>query len=117
MESIGTPKTHFQALIHAAVCFVHWENGNRKGVLSLQRTFKQKAESIPAERYMGLNLKRLVADMDALAAPYREAPDKALTPFAEVATPKLEVEGFEPLAVGERELLVLGRHVEEDEDS
>jgi hypothetical protein len=115
MESIGTEKTFYQMIIHAAVTFVHWENGNRKGVLSLHHTFQLKAKSIPAEKYLGLNISQLRADMESLVSPFRENPDLALPPFAELTPPQIQFEGFEPLECTEHELLVLGRHIEEDE--
>lgn len=110
LESVGYEKTHYQTLIHGAVCFVHWENGNRKGVLSLYRTFRQKAESLPGAWFMGVHLAQLVADMSALVEPYRNDPDLPLTPFATLRTPRMEVQGFEPTPVDEAELLILGRH-------
>ena len=116
METIGTEKTFYQMIIHAAVAFVHWENGNRKGVLSLHHTFQLKAKSIPANRYQGLNIEKLRADMEALIGPYREDPNLELQPFAEMVAPVIDVEGFTPLECSEHELLVLGRHIEEDEE-
>jgi hypothetical protein len=115
MESVGTEKTFYQMIIHAAVAFVHWESGNRKGVLSLQHTFKMKADAIPAPVYMGLDIARLRADMCALIEPYRTDMSLPLPPLSEVITPTIHVSGFEPLECDEHELLVLGRHVEEDE--
>ncbi|MCW8129650.1 MAG: DUF309 domain-containing protein [Planctomycetota bacterium] len=115
LESVGFEKTFYQMIIHAAVCFVHWENGNRKGVLSLQHTFELKAKQIPAPAYMGLEIPVLVKDMDALVSPLRLDPNLDLRPFEEILTPTLPTSGFDPLPVDEHELLVLGRHVEEDE--
>src|SRR5579862_2098875 len=109
METIGTPKTFYQMIIHCAVTFVHWENGNRKGVLSLFHTFRQKSQSIPAETYMGLNIAKLRADMEKLIEPLRLDPNLALPPLNEIEPPKIEVTGFEPLECDEHELLVLGR--------
>jgi hypothetical protein len=114
METVGTEKTFYQMIIHAAVAFVHWENGNRKGVLSLHHTFGLKANSIPATEYMGLNIAKLRADMDALIQSLRLDPALPLPPLADVTTPTIAVTGFEPLECSEHELLVLGRHVEED---
>jgi hypothetical protein len=116
MESIGTEKTFYQMIIHAAVAFVHWENGNRKGVLSLQHTFKLKAAAIPADMYQGLDIARLKADMAALIEPLRADEKLVLKPLAEVVTPTIHVSGFEPLECSEHELLVLGRHIEEDDE-
>ena len=116
MESIGTPKTFYQMIIHAAVAFVHWENGNRKGVLSLQHTFKLKADSIPAEAYMGLNIKLLRQEMGALVEPLRDDMSLPLPAFEGVITPLIEVAGFEPEECDEHELLVLGRHIEKDDE-
>ncbi len=113
MESVGTEKTFYQMIIHAAVAFVHWENGNRRSVLSLHHTFGLKAKSIPADAYMGLNIAKLRADMDALISPLRADMNLPLVPLPEVQTPTIEVSGFEPLECDEQELLVLGRHVEE----
>ena len=114
MESIGAEKTFYQTIIHAAVSFVHWENGNRKGVLSLHHTFKQKAAAIPAPTYMGLNIEKLRIEMDALIGPYIHDPALALPPLESVQTPAIEVAGFEPLECSEHELLVLGRQIEEE---
>ena len=116
METIGTEKTFYQMIIHAAVCFVHWENGNRKGVLSLEHTFKLKAAAIPADVYQGLNIAKLKAGMAALVDPLRADMNLPLKPFAEIVTPVIEVSGFEPLECDEHELLVLGRHIEPDEE-
>ncbi len=115
MESIGTEKTFYQMIIHAAVAFVHWENGNRKGVLSLQHTFKLKAASIPAEMFMGLDIARLKADMAALIEPFRADMNLALPAFESITTPTIQVSGFEPLECDEHEMLVLGRHIDADE--
>ena len=115
METIGTPKTFFQMIIHAAVAFVHWENGNRKGVLSLQHTFKMKAAAIPAETYMSLDIARLKADMAALIEPLRADMTLPLVPIEEVTTPTIHVIEFEPLECTEHEMLVLGRHIKEDD--
>jgi len=114
METIGTEKTFYQMIIHAAVAFVHWENGNRKGVLSLHHTFKMKTGAIPAENYMGLDIAKLKGDMAALIEPLRADEMLALQPLAEIQTPKIQVTGFEPLECSEHELLVLGRHIEKE---
>jgi len=113
MESIGTEKTFYQMIIHAAVCFVHWENGNRKGVLSLQHTFKMKAAAVPAEIYMGLNISSLRNEMAMLVEPLRANLELPLPPLPEIVTPTIKVSGFEPLPCDEHELLVLGRHIKE----
>ena len=113
MDSAGIEKTFYQMIIHAAVAFVHWENGNRKGVLSLQHTFKLKAAAVPAQSYMGLDIEKLKADMAALVDPLRADINLPLPPLNEVKTPQISATGFEPLACDERELLVLGRHEEE----
>src|SRR5579862_7544179 len=115
MESIGTEKTFYQMIIHCAVTFVHWENANRKGVLSLYHTFRQKSQSIPAETYMGLNIAKLRSDMEKLIEPFRLDANLALPALSQIVTPTIEVQGFEPLECDEHELLVLGRHIEEDE--
>ncbi len=107
-ETVGTPKLFYQMLIHAAVCFVHWENGNRKGVLSLHHTFELKDAQVPADLYMGLHITRLKADMAALVNPLRTDPNLALAPYAEIVTPTLRISGFESLVVEEEELRVLG---------
>ena len=117
METIGTEKTFYQMIIHAAVAFVHWENGNRKGILSLHHTFQQKAASIPAPAYMGLNIASFRADMEALIGPYRTDPALMPPPLESVQTPAIEISGFEPMECSEHELLVLGRHIEEDDES
>jgi predicted metal-dependent hydrolase len=114
METIGTEKTFYQMIIHAAVAFVHWENGNRKGVLSLHHTFKMKAAAIPADAYMGLDIARLKQDMAALIEPLRADMNLPLPPFAEVVTPVIHISGFEPVECNEHEMLVLGRHIKED---
>ncbi|HYG77958.1 MAG TPA: DUF309 domain-containing protein [Planctomycetota bacterium] len=115
MDSAGIEKTFYQMIIHAAVAFVHWENGNRKGVLSLQHTFKLKAAAIPASIYMGLDIPRFKDDMCALIEPYRADMTLPLRPLAEIVTPTIHVTGFEPLPCDEHEMLILGRHIEEDE--
>ena len=115
MESIGTEKTFYQMIIHAAVAFVHWENGNRKGVLSLQHTFKLKAASIPADTYMGLDIAQLKADMAALIEPLRADMSLPLPPFESIVTPTIRVNGFEPMECDEHEMLVLGRHIDEED--
>src|SRR5436190_18173206 len=66
LESIGTEKTFYQMIIHAAVAFVHWENNNRKGVLSLHHTFKMKVAQVAVPLYMGLDIPSFRRDMDAL---------------------------------------------------
>ena len=114
-ESIGTPKTFYQMLIHAAVCFVHWENANRKGVLSLQHTFKGKAGQIPADRYLGLDIFSLKAGMARLVEPLRADPALPLPPLETVDLPTLAVSNFEPTEVGEHELRVLSRELKEEE--
>jgi hypothetical protein len=115
METIGTEKTFYQMIIHAAVAFVHWENGNRKGILSLHHTFQQKAASIPAPAYMGLNIAKLRADMEALIGPYLKDAALELPALESIQTPNIEITGFEPLECSEHELLVLGRQIEEDD--
>lgn len=117
LESIGTEKTFYQMIIHAAVCFVHWENGNRKGVLSLQHTFELKAKQVAASVFMGLDIARMRHGMATLVDPLRTDPGLPLAPFESLETPMLAVTGFEPLEVSEHELLVLGRHIEENEDT
>ena len=114
IETIGTEKTFYQMIIHAAVTFVHWENGNRKGVLSLHHTFELKADAIPAELYLGLNITRLKQDMAGLVEPLQKNMSLPLPPFAAVLTPTIRVCGFEPVECDEHELLVLGRHIEEE---
>jgi hypothetical protein len=115
MESIGTEKTFYQMIIHCAVTFVHWENANRKGVLSLYHTFRQKSQAVPADAYMGLNIALLRADMEKLIEPYRTDANLALPALNEIVPPQIQVQGFDPLECDEHELLVLGRHIEEDE--
>lgn len=117
LESIGAEKTFYQMIIHAAVCFVHWENGNRKGVLSLQHTFELKAKQVAADAFMGLDIAQLRRDMATLVNPLRADTNLPLVSFESLETPTLVVTGFEPLEVGEHELLVLGRHIEEDADT
>ena len=114
LESIGTEKTFYQMIIHAAVCFVHWENGNRKGVLSLHHTFELKSRGIPTDSYMGLDIAQLRVDMEALAGPLRKDPGLPLASFEKLAAPQIRVIGFEPLPVDEQELLALGRHLDEE---
>jgi len=116
METIGTEKTFYQMIIHAAVTFVHWENKNRKGVLSLEHTFHLKAKAIPAETYQGLDIARLRRDMLALVDPLRANMELPLPPFETLIAPTIHVTGFEPLECSEHELLVLGRHIEKEED-
>lgn len=116
METIGTEKTFYQMIIHAAVTFVHWENKNRKGVLSLEHTFQLKAKSIPAEVYQGWNIAKLRAEMSALVDQLRANMELALPPFETLVTPTIEITGFEPLACDEHEMLVLGRHIEKEEE-
>lgn len=113
MDSAGIEKTFYQMIIHAAVAFVHWENGNRKGVLSLQHTFKLKAAAIPASVYMGLDIEDLKQQMAALVEPLRADMALPLPPLNDVTTPTIHVADFEPMEVDEHELLVLGRHEEE----
>lgn len=113
MDSAGIEKTFYQMIIHAAVAFVHWENGNRKGVLSLQHTFKLKAAAIPTSVYMGLDIEDLKVQMAALIEPMRADMNLPLPPLNEVATPQIKFSGFELLECDEQEMLVLGRHVEE----
>lgn len=119
MESIGLEKTFYQMIIHAAVAFVHWENGNRKGVLSLHHTFQQKAQAVlttaNAPVYMGLNIAKFRTDMETLIGPYVADMNLALSPFETMIAPLIEVTGFEPMPCTEHELLVLGRIIEEDE--
>ena len=121
MESIGTEKTFYQMIIHAAVTFVHWENANRKGVLSLHHTFQLKAQAVIATAnapiYMGLHVAKFRADMETLVGPYVRDANLALAPFEVMIAPQIEVNGFEPLPCSEHELLVLGRIIEEDEES
>src|SRR5437868_14033073 len=97
IDSAGIEKIFYQMIIHAAVAFVHWENGNRKGVLSLQHTFKMKAAAIPADTYMGLDIAHLKIEMAALIEPLRADMNLPLPPFAELVTPIIRVTGFEPL--------------------
>jgi hypothetical protein len=70
----------------------------------------QKALSIPASSYMGLDLAGLLQEMSALIEPLRLNPGLALCPYRELTPPLLRVAGFEPLLCGEQELRVLGRH-------
>jgi len=119
MESIGLEKTFNQMIIHAAVAFVHWENSNRKGVLSLHHTFQQKAQAVltaaNAPLYMGFNVAKFQTDMEALLGPYVRDASLPLAPYETMIAPQIEVTGFEPLSCTEHELLVLGRIIEEDE--
>ncbi|HEY3323496.1 MAG TPA: DUF309 domain-containing protein [Planctomycetota bacterium] len=115
-DAAGKEKLFYQMLIHAAVTFVHWENGNRKGVLSLAHTFDQKAAAVGCDEFMGLNIVHLRADMHALIDPLRASPDLPLQAFAEVATPVLAVNGFVPLECSEHELAVLSREIKEEQD-
>src|SRR5437868_15029313 len=91
IDSAGIEKIFYQMIIHAAVTFVHWENGNRKGVLSLHHTFQQKAAAIPAPEYMGLNITRLRTDMEALIGPYRDDAALTLPSLESIQPPTLEI--------------------------
>lgn len=66
--SAGRQFDFIQGLIQAAVALVHYQRENPRGMQSLQRSFHKKLDGMP-ERFMGLDVRQFLAEMDAFLNP------------------------------------------------
>jgi predicted metal-dependent hydrolase len=57
-------KTFYQGIIQAAAALVHWKKGNPRGLRRNWEKGRPKLVALP-ESMQGLDLRRLIADMDA----------------------------------------------------
>jgi uncharacterized protein len=79
----GAARSYYQGLIQAAVCLYHFGRGNTRGAKKLYQSSRAYLETYRPS-YCGLDLERLLSDLDRccadLAACPNEAPRATLQP-------------------------------------
>lgn len=96
----GERKRFYQGLIQAAVTLEHLRRGNPRGVRSVHASMKTKFVGLP-DVYRGVNVRRLLEDVDRVVAPVLALPAETFDPARErgqtlpvdwAAAPKIELE-------------------------
>ncbi len=75
----GTKKKFYQGLIQCAVVVEHVRRGNPRGVRSVWETAQTKFVGL-ADVYMGVNIRRLLADVENVIRPVLELPAASFNP-------------------------------------
>src|SRR5947199_10289578 len=68
----GLKHEFYQGMIQAAVALEHYRRSNPRGVLSLHKSYPAKFRDVP-ERFMGLNVKWFLAEMERGLRPVMSA--------------------------------------------
>jgi hypothetical protein len=77
----GPRKSFYQGLIQCAVALEHVRRGNPRGVLTVLASAQARFHGLP-EVYMGVNIARLLAQMERMLAPVRALPTACFKPGA-----------------------------------
>jgi uncharacterized protein len=67
LRSADTPKVFIQGLIQVAAALVHWQRGNRRGLILNWRKARPKLTPLPSP-YAGIDTTALTAWMDGMVA-------------------------------------------------
>jgi hypothetical protein len=102
----GLKHEFYQGMIQCAVALEHYRRSNPRGVLSLWASYQKKFRHIP-ERFMGLDVRKFLAAMDAVLKPIITAnplPERGEIELDPSAPPKIELE-YDPFETGEAQRL------------
>lgn len=77
----GERKRFYQGLIQCAVTIEHMRRGNPRGVLSVFESARGKFTGLP-EVYMGVPVRKLLAELTAMVEPIRAMPAEVFEPRA-----------------------------------
>jgi hypothetical protein len=103
-RAYGPKKFFYQGMIQCSVALEHYRRSNPRGVLSLYTSYQTKFRHVP-ERFMGLDVKKFLAEMYAVLRPVVEAdplPEKGAIALDLSLTPKIELL-YDPFENGEAE--------------
>ena len=98
----GTKFEFYQGLIQCAVALEHYVRSNPRGVVSLYDSYRKHMRHVP-DLFMGLNVKKLLAEMHETLRPVLEAdplPQKGEIKLDFSRTPKIALD-YDPFATGE----------------
>jgi hypothetical protein len=98
----GLKHDFYQGMIQAAVALEHYRRSNPRGVASLHKSYPPKFRNVP-DRFMGLNVKRFLEQMDEALRPITGAnplPERGQIELDETKVPKIELE-YDPFETGE----------------
>jgi uncharacterized protein len=90
----GIKHDFYHGLIQAAVALEHYRRSNPRGVIALHRSYPGKFRAVP-DRFMGLDVRRFVAEMEAFLRPVVTAnppPKRGEIALDVAAAPKIVVE-------------------------
>jgi hypothetical protein len=98
----GLKHSFYQGMIQCAVALEHYRRSNPRGVLSLYKSYQTKFRDVP-ERFMGLNVRTFLAEMERVLRPVISA--EPTLERGEIAldlseTPKIALE-YDPFENGE----------------
>ena len=68
-------RTFYQGIIQTAAALVHWQRGNRRGLLRNWEKGRPKLVALPP-LMLGLDLRALIADMDRFVGSNGDSPPK-----------------------------------------
>jgi hypothetical protein len=98
----GVKHEFYQGMIQAAVALEHYRRSNPRGVANLHQSFHRRFSGVP-ERFMGLNVRQFLAEMDRVLSPVTTAnplPEKGQITLDLASAPKIELE-YDPFETGE----------------
>jgi hypothetical protein len=98
----GLKHEFYQGMIQAAVALEHYRRSNPRGVISLHKSYPPKFRNVP-ERFMGLNVKWFLAEMERVLRPVTSAdplPEKGEIELDLSSVPKIGLE-YDPFENGE----------------
>ncbi len=101
-EAYGTKYEFYQGLIQCAVALEHYARSNPRGVVSLYDSYRKHMRHVP-EVFMGLDVKKLLAEMHETLRPVLEAnplPQKGEIELDLSRTPKIALT-YDPFETGE----------------
>ena len=88
LASRATDGDFFKGLIQAAICLHHFERANLRGTRKLYVGHRRYlAEYSPAHK--GVDVSRLLADMESFVGPVLEAEEGAAVPWRAESSPKI----------------------------
>ena len=98
----GTKYEFYQGLIQCAVALEHYARSNPRGVVSLYDSYRKHLRHVP-DIFMGLNVKKLLAEMHETLRPVLDAdplPQKGEITLDLSRTPRIALD-YDPFETGE----------------
>src|SRR4051812_27782570 len=98
----GIKYEFYQGLIQCAVALEHYRRSNPRGVVSLYNTYRRHLKDVP-DLFMGLDVKKLKAEMHEVLRPVIEAnplPEKGQIELDLARTPNITLK-YDPFQTGE----------------